>query len=95
MPLHVTVINSVSRVTGNFNVSGYNARYIWSGVATTWTGTLGGAAALSGAQMVVHNVATGAPLFLTGSVLYGLNYTVQPQASVQFWSDGATWLPLS
>lgn len=83
------------QVSGNFTASGYGARYLWSGVATSWTGTLGTPSTLSGAQMAVVNLSTGAPLFLTGSVFYSLNYTLQPRSSVTLWSEGSTWLPLS
>lgn len=88
-------LSPFQQVTGNFTASGYGARYLWSGVATSWTGTLAAPSTLSGAQMAIINVATGAPLFLTGSVFYGLNYTLQPRSSVTLWSEGSTWLPLT
>lgn len=83
---------AITRVTGAFTASGYNAHYIWSGAAsTTYTATLGTPAALSGASMQVTNVATGAALLLTGSVNGGLNYAVLPRAAVSLYSDASTW----
>lgn len=85
-------ISPWAKVTGNFTASGYGARYMWSGVATTWTGSLGTPASISGASMTIKNISTGAPLFLTGSVDYSLNYTLQPRAAVTLQSDAATWV---
>ena len=84
-----------SSVSGNFTASGYGARYIWSGIATTWTGTLASPSSISGAQMAVKNISTGASLFITGSVDYGLNYTVGPRGAVTLWSDNLTWLVMN
>lgn len=81
-----------NNVTGNFVVSGYGARYIWSGNTVTWTGTLGTPSTLSGAAMTVKNVSTGASLLLTGSVDYNINYTVTPFSAVTLWSTNDTWL---
>lgn len=94
MPLHLTVTSPISRVTGAFTASGYNAHYIWSGVATTYTATLGTPSALSGASMEITNWSTGAALLLTGSVNGGLNYAVLPRAAVSLYSDASTWQTL-
>lgn len=83
-----------SQVTGNFVVSGFGARYIWSGTNVSWTGTLGTPSTLSGAQMSIANIATGATLLLTGSVFYGVNYTVSPRSTLLLQSEGSTWIPV-
>ena len=87
-------LSPFSTVTGNFTASGFGARYLWSGTTVSWTGTLGTPSTLSGAQMSIVNVATGATLVLTGNVFYGVNYTVPSRSTVALWSEGSTWIPV-
>ncbi len=82
-----------SNVSGNFTLSGYGARYLWSGQgALSWTGTLAAPSVISGAQLTIKSIHTGASLLLTGSVDYGTNCTVTPYACVVLQSDGGSWL---
>ena len=92
--IYTPLISPSLRVTGNFILSGFNKRYVWSGISITWTGTLASPATVSGADIWVKNIATGASLLLSGSVDYGTNYTVIPKASLHLWSDNNTWLVL-
>ncbi len=56
-----------------------------------YTGSLPTALSASGVEFVVKNQATGANLFISGSIEGATNYVIIPKGAATLWSDGLTF----
>lgn len=83
----------VGNVTGNFTLTGGQFRYVWTGSATALgTGILPSPSLYSGMDFMVKNISSSTSLSLSGSVDYGVNYTMTPLQGIRLWSDNNSWL---
>lgn len=85
-----TIKYSTAIVSGVFSFASGYYRYTWSG-ASNGTGILPITLDYSGVEFFVKNKSDDYNVLISGNCDNSINFSLTPQSTQIFWSDGQTW----